>query len=292
MANARAIIKRRRAVQNISKITRTMQLIATARFQKAHNKVVAARPYTEKLMEMVNHLQLYAESSVDFSCPLLLVPDEVRRIRLLIITSNRGLCGGFNSNVVRAAQEFIKERREEGQDVVVDVVGKKGISHIKYLSIPVERTYLLPDEVPYLEVEKIAEGYINLFIERSVDAVAVAYMRFFSSSVQRPEILQLLPLQLKAKEGDSNRHVNYEYIPSPQDIFDSLLPEAIKIVLYQCFMDSGISEQAARMVAMKTATDNAEEMIKSLTKQANRARQGQITRELSELISGAEALSA
>ncbi len=265
-----------------------MQLIATARFQKAHSKTLSARPYTEKIMEMVSHLSKYAEGTH----PLLTTPETIHNIALLIITSNRGLCGGFNASILRSAQRFLEERKADGQNVIIDVAGKKGIGHLKFLSISTEKEYLLPDEVPYSRVEELAERYIDLFTRGQVDAVAVAYMRFYSSSKQKPYILQLLPLQLPEvdEELPVKRYVNYEYIPSPAEIFDNLIPEAIKVALYQCFMESNISEQAARMVAMKSATDNAEEMVKRLTKQANKARQTQITRELSELMSGAEAL--
>ncbi len=291
MANARAILKRRKAVQNIHKITRTMQLIATARFQKAFNRTVSSKPYTEKITQLVGNLSRYAE----VRHPLLIVPEKVEKIDLLIITSNRGLCGGYNSNILHSAQAFVAERQKSGQQVSIDVVGKKGISHLKFLGISVEQSYLLADEVPYREAEQIAERYIERFASGQSQAVAVAYMQFVSSSKQKPAITQLLPMEIEQsseihKPGEAPEHYDYEFVPSPMEIMEELIPEAVKVALYQCFMDANVSEEVARMVSMKAATDNSEEMIKQLTRQENKARQSQITGELSELISGAEAL--
>ncbi len=291
MANARAILKRRKAVQNIHKITRTMQLIATARFQKAFNRTVSSKPYTEKITHLVSNLSHYGE----VRHPLLVVPETVEKIDLLIITSNRGLCGGYNSNILHTAHRFIDERQKAGQSVSIDVVGKKGISHLKFLGMNVEQTYLLPDVAPYRKVEQIAGRYIERFGSGQTQAVAVAYMQFISTSKQRPTVMQLLPMEIDESEqiykpGEAPEHYAYEFLPSPAEIMDELIPEAVRVALYQCFMDASVSEEVARMVSMKAATDNSEEMIKHLTRQANKARQSQITAELSELISGAEAL--
>ena len=159
----------------------------------------------------------------------------------------------------------------------------------------VEQTYLLADEVPYRNVEQIAQRYIERFSQEKIQAVAVAYMQFISSSRQKPTILQLLPMEIEeqetiAKPGETPEHYAYEFSPSAEEVMEELVPEAVKVALYQCFMDANVSEEVARMISMKAATDNSEEMIKHLTQQANKARQSQITSELSELIGGAEAL--
>jgi len=291
MANARAILKRKKAVQNIHKITRTMQLIATARFQKAFNRTVSAKPYTQKITQLVSNLSRYAE----VRHPLLIIPEKIENIDLLIITSNRGLCGGYNSNILHAAQKFIAERQKNGQKVSIDVVGKKGINHLKFLGMDIKQTYMLADGAPYRNVEQIAERYIDRFAQEKVHAVAVAYMQFFSSSRQKPAVIQLLPMEIESKEeipkpGETPEHYDYEFSPSSMEVMEELIPEAVKVALYQCFMDANVSEEVARMISMKAATDNSEDMIKQLTQQANKARQSQITSELSELIGGAEAL--
>jgi F-type H+-transporting ATPase subunit gamma len=290
MAKARAILKRRKSVQNIHKITRTMQLIANAQFQKAFKRTVAGKPYTQKIVEMVSNIAKF--TTVDH--PLLAVPKETRKVALLVLTSNRGLCGGYNSNVLFQGHQFANQQVAEGRELQLDVVGKKGLSYLKFLGLKIENFFKLPDEPNYAQVVQIAETYMDLFTSGKVDAVHVAYMQFLSTSRQTPQVMQLLPLQVaNGLEAALQVKLNYEYDFSPpaQDLLVELLPEAVKVALYQCFRDAVVSEQVSRMVAMKAATDNAEEMIKVLGRQANKARQGQITGELSELIGGTEALS-
>ncbi len=290
MAKARAILKRRKSVQNIHKITRTMQLIANAQFQKAFKRTVAGKPYTQKIVEMVSNIAKF--TPVDH--PLLAVPKETRKVALLILTSNRGLCGGYNSNVLFQAHQFANQQGAEGRDIQLDVVGKKGMSYLRFLGLKIENFFKLPDEPNYSQVVQIAEKYMDLFTSGKIDAVHVAYMQFLSTSRQTPQVMQLLPLQVaNGPEAALQVKLNYEYDFSPpaKDLLVELLPEAVKVALYQCFRDAAVSEHVSRMVAMKAATDNAEEMIKVLGRQANKARQGQITGELSELIGGTEALS-
>jgi F-type H+-transporting ATPase subunit gamma len=286
MAKARAILKRRKSVQNIHKITRTMQLIATARFQKAFNRTVSAKPYTAKIMDLVSNIARYTR----VQHPLIAVPPEVRKVVLLTLTSNRGLAGGYNS--LGRSQLFTQEQREQGREVQFDMVGKKGYAYLRFLGLKIENYFKLPDEVNYAQVVQIADQYMNLFTSGRVDGVYVSYMQFLSTSKQAPNVLQLLPLRVEAANGAAAVKWNYEFEFSPPagELLMELIPEAVKVVLYQCFRDAAVSEQVARMVAMKAATDNAEEMIKLLTRQANKARQAQITRELTELIGGAEAL--
>jgi len=289
MAKARAILKRRKAVQNIHKITRTMQLIATARFQRAFNKTVAGKPYTQKIMEMVSNIARYA--SVEH--PLLRTPERVGKVALLVITSNRGLAGGYNSGILHQSQDFYHEQKELDREIQLEVVGKKGQSYLKFLGLPIEQVIKLPDEPTYAQVEEIAERYMQQFTAGEVDGVYVSYMQFHSTSKQSPNLMQLLPMQIVEADAimPSKWNYEYEFNPPAGELLMELIPEAVKVALYQCFRDAAVSEQVARMVAMKAATDNAEEMIKHLGRQANKARQTQITGELTELIGGAEALS-
>ncbi len=290
MANARAILKRKKAVQNIHKITRTMQLIATARFRKAFTRAVSTKPYTEKLTELVANIA----GNTDTRHPLIAQPEGVSKIALLVISSNRGLCGGYNSNILHQAQAFMQERAKNNQQVILDAVGKKGVGHLKFLGKEIEKSYELPDEVSFQDSEKIAERYMHIYTSGEVQAVAVAYMQFHSTSKQSANILQLLPMQMtkaKPKVKSKEQSYSYEFSPSSDIVLDEIIPEAIKVALYQCFTDASVSEQVSRMVAMKAATDNAEKMIKLLNSEANKARQSQITSELSELIGGVEALN-
>ena len=287
MANRRELVKRRKAAKNIKKITRTMQLIATARFQAAFNRAVATRPYSDKLAELVGDLSRAAGGEIDH--PLMRTQDDVKRSALVIITSNRGLCGGFNSNVLRTAINHV-----DNADEVVDVhmIGKKGANYFKFLGRDMVETMTdLDENVRFDQVEPIGNNLIRRFVDGEISSVKVAYMRFHSTSRQAPEIMQLLPLAPDAVEGEEGGgSVEYEFSPEPRALLDDLLPASVRMRLFQCFTDAVVSEQVARMVAMKAATDAAGDMIKSLTQQYNRARQTHITMELLDIVGGASAL--
>lgn len=293
MASARLIVKRRKGVSNIRKITRTMQLIATARFQAAFNRAVATKPYTQKISELVAQLSRVAK---DVKHPLLEVNDQSKRAILLVLTGNRGFCGGYNAGVLRLALAEIQRIRESEMTCDLEVSGKKGIGYMKFLKQPMTHTYTQFEDKPkYDEVEKIADRFIAEYTTKKVDWVGVAYSRFVSTAVQVPTVAQLLPLQQdvvaeKSAPAAKAAEVQYEFSPPPAELMAELLPATLRVRLFQCFTDSAVSEQVARMVAMKSATDAAGDMIKSLTRQYNRARQSQITLELLDIVGGAEAL--
>lgn len=296
MANRRELVKRRKSVRNIRKITRTMQLIATARFQAALNRATASKPYTEKLAEMVRDIAGAAER-VDH--PLMRAPQDTSRSALIILTSMRGLCGGYNANILRTAIEHLNNQKELGRDVDVYVVGKKGIAYFRFLKRPMHERITNIGDVPRFEsVEPIANGLMDRFKSGEVGSVHVVYMRFFSASKQRPEVIQLLPLKQEITsdaqpDGEASGRVTaqYEFSPEPQSLLNELLPATVRIRLFQCFNEAAVSEQIARMVAMKAATDAAGDMITSISRQYNRARQTQITMELLDIVGGANALS-
>ncbi len=288
MANRRVLVKRRKAVRNIRKITRTMQLIATARFQAAFNRAMATKPYTEKLAELVADLSRAAGS---VSHPLLETNDAPRSA-LVVLTSNRGLAGGYNANVLRSAVEHLDRLTAAGIATDVNMVGKKGVSFFKFLRRPMtEQTTTISDKPRFEQVEPIANALMDRFIRGEISSVHVAYMRFVSAGVQRPAVVQLLPLSTESAGGVEPRAVEYEFSPDPKQLLDELLPATVRVRLFQAFNDATVSEQVARMVAMKAATDAAADMIKSLTREYNRARQTQITMELLDIVGGANALS-
>lgn len=290
MANRRVLVKRRKAVRNIRKITRTMQLIATARFQAAFNRAMATKPYTEKLAELVADLSRAAGSVTH---PLLQTNDASRSA-LVVLTSNRGLAGGYNANVLRSAVEHLDRQTATGIATDVHMVGKKGVSFFKFLRRPMaEQTTTISDKPRFDQVEPIANALMDRFIRGEISSVHVAYMRFVSAGVQRPAVVQLLPLstQTEMAGGVEPRAVEYEFSPDPKQLLDELLPATVRVRLFQAFNDATVSEQVARMVAMKAATDAAADMIKSLTREYNRARQTQITMELLDIVGGANALS-
>ncbi len=296
MANRRVLVKRRKAVRNIRKITRTMQLIATARFQAAFNRAVATRPYTEKLAELVADLSR-AAGNVDH--PLLKTHDEVPRSALVVLTSDRGLAGGYNGNVLRSALGHLDQQAAQGITTDVHMVGKKGIAYFRFLRRAVaEQTSGIGDKPRFEQVEGIANDLMDRFIRGEIASVHVAYMKFLSAGQQRPVVVQLLPLAPDANagvekvEGDAGpAPVQYEFSPDPKQLLDELLPAVVRVRLFQAFNDATVSEQVARMVAMKAATDAAGDMIKALTREYNRARQTQITMELLDIVGGANALS-
>lgn len=290
MANRRVLVKRRKSVRNIRKITRTMQLIATARFQAAFNRAVATKPYTEKLAELVADL---SRAAGNVEHPLLQTHDDVNNSALIVITSDRGLAGGYNSNVLRAAVGHIEEQRGRGITPRVHMVGRKGINFFKFLRREVaEQTTGLGDKPRFEQIEPIANDLMDRFIRGEIASVHVAYMRFHSAGVQRPAVVQLLPLSTEQQgEETEARPVEYEFSPDPKQLLDELLPATVRVRLFQAFNDAIVSEQVARMVAMKAATDAAGDMIKALTREYNRARQTQITMELLDIVGGANALS-
>ena len=289
MAKARAIVKRRKAVRNIRKITRTMELIATARFKRAMDRATEAAAYTKKIAEIVSDL---SKVDLDFSHPLLQTPDEEKNSILLVLTSNRGLCGGYNAGVLRQAQTRIREAESNLQ---LEVAGKRGISYLKFKGHDLAEAYTQFDDRPtFEEVETIANRFIDWFISGKIDRLDVAYMRFHSASRQTAVVETLLPIgQLTGSDEESTgntTNIDYEFLPSAQEILEEIVPASFKAQLLKCFLDASVSEQISRMVAMKGATENADDMIRNLSQQYNRARQSQITNELAEIIGGMLAL--
>ena len=295
MAQLREIKKRIKAVGNIQRITKTMQMIATARFQAAVRRSQATRPYTDKLYEIAGELASAGGSGED-GHPLLSAPSVVKSKKLvLVISSNRGLCGAYNANVLRTAATYLKS---DSADIELEVVGKKGLAFFRFAGRAVAAGHThFTDKPSYESVEELGNSYIDRFVAGEFDSVHVVYMRFISNAKQTPEVLQLLPLKPPAVEdsgeaasgGDSESI--YEYSPDPATLLSELLPLTVKSTLFQAFNDAVVSEQISRMVAMKAATDNAGKMGKNLKRSFNRARQAQITTELSEIIAGAAALS-
>ncbi len=290
MANRRQLTKRRKAVRNIRKITRTMQLIATARFQAAFNRAVAARPYTEKLAELVRDL-----SGPNVLHPLMQANEKATRSAVVVLTSMRGLCGGYNANVLRKTVEHIDGLKRNGVETDVHMVGKKGVNYFRFLRRAMsEQTTSLGDAPRFDQVEPIANDLMARFERGEIASAYVVYMRFLSASKQRPHVLRLLPLSREEtveEKPSSSSAPQYEFSPDPESLLNELLPATVRVRLFQCFNDAVVSEQIGRMVAMKAATDAAADMITALTRKYNRARQTQITMELLDIVGGANALA-
>jgi F-type H+-transporting ATPase subunit gamma len=289
MAKTRELVRRRKAITNIRKITRTMELIATARFKTALDRATEAAAYTRKIAELAADL---AASAGDVSHPLLEARTEVKNTRLLVLCSNRGLCGGYNAGILRIANGRIREIRAEDETLHLDLSGKRAISSYRYQGIAAEHSYTKFEDKPkFAEVNEIAERYIREYVSGQIDRVEIAYMKFHNAARQAPVVETLLPLSAvsegKPKTGPL---VEYEFLPAAKEILEQIVPESFKVRLFKCFLDSAVSEQIGRRVAMKAATEAAGDMIKELSRQYNRARQAQITKEIAEIVGGAEAL--
>ncbi len=292
MAGVREIKSRIKAVRNIRRITKTMQMIATSKFARAQQRATATKPYSEGVYELVTEL---ASKAGNISHPLIDGPTGGAKgpIVHLVITSDRGLCGPYNGNVLRTA---VRTVRAESGAKRIEVVGRKGLSFLRFNGVEVSEHHTQFGDTPAFEdVERLAQSYMDRFSRGEISGVRISYMRFESTARQRPEVLQLLPLKPPTGEAseqtsDGGRLVEYEFTPEPAVLLEDLLPVTVKTTLFQCFNDAVVSEHVARMVAMKAATDNAGKMGKSLQQKYNRARQAQITTELTEIISGAAAL--
>ncbi|HEY0009920.1 MAG TPA: ATP synthase F1 subunit gamma [Tepidisphaeraceae bacterium] len=324
MAKARAIVKRRKAVRNIRKITRTMQMIATAKFQKSLKRAVGTKPYALKIRELVADV---AESAGEVDHPLLRKVDPARatkRVAFVLLTSNRGLAGGYNGNVIRTSIQYIRQLEAQGLTVDLYVVGKKGVSYLTFTKRPITDKVAVSDPPKFAEAQTLAETLMDQFASGRIDGVYIGYMNFISTGSQKPDVMPLLPLvtldetiqgisqqisekEAQAKAGildasreavtadrtaDTASETVYEFSPNATELLNELIPLAVKTAFFQTFLDAATSEHVARMVAMKAATDNAEEMQKALSLQYNRARQSQITTELSEIMGGVEAMKS
>jgi len=291
MAKARAIVKRLKAVKNIRKITKTMELIATARFKKAMDRATEAAAYTKKISEIVADL---SATNLTFTHPLLKAHETQTNGILLILTSNRGLCGGYNGAVLRPALARQKELKAS-LNLSVECSGRRGLAFLKYQQINVTEQFTNFEDKPgFDEVEAIANRYIELYCSGKLDRLDIAYTKFENAARQRAVVETLLPIGSLggAAAKSDEKKIDYEFLPSAGEILEEIVPAAFKARLFKCFLDAAVSEQIARRVAMKAATENAGDMIKSLSMQYNRARQSQITSELSEIIGGAAALEA
>jgi F-type H+-transporting ATPase subunit gamma len=290
MANRRLLVKRLKAVRNIRKITRTMELIATSRFKKAMDRATEAAEYTRKISEIVGDL---GKANLKVTHPLLERRTEEHRSVLLVLTANRGLCGGYNASVLRQTLAHIRELKEKGIEYSLEVSGKRGIKFLNYQKIAMQKQYTTFEDQPsFAAVEELGSRFVEDYIAGRIDRLDVAYTQFQSSAKQFAVVESLLPIaNLGGETGSaSEAEIDYEFLPSAKEILAEIVPAAFRAKLFKCFLDAAVSEQIARMVAMKGATENADEMAGTLKQQYNRARQAGITSELAEIIGGAAAL--
>jgi F-type H+-transporting ATPase subunit gamma len=290
MAKSREIVKRRKSVNNIRKITNTMEMIATSRYKRTFNQSVGSAPYTREISDLVTAL---ADCECAREHPLLKPNEKADRAVLLVLTSNRGLCGGYNGHILRQAISQLRDLDSRNKSVDLWISGKKGIRFFQFLGRPASKAYTeFGDRLMYDAMDAMADELIGQYSRGEISTVRVVYSKFLTSSYHA-EMLELLPFSHVSPPAEDKpiiRAGEYIFSPSESAIFEELIPMAVRSALYQCFSDAVVSEHLARMRAMKAATDNADQMNKALTRLYNRARQTQITSELMDIIGGVEAL--
>jgi len=294
MAKPRELKRRIRSVQNTRKITKTMELVSTSKLKRAQDRVVGARPYAQALAEVIG--ELYSPALAE-RFPLLRQPAHgVRRAAVVLITSNRGLCGAFNANLIREARRRMKELEDQGAQVDLHLIGKKGIGFFKFTRrAAASQRVDIGDRPTAAHAAEVMQPLIAQFTAGTLDAVDVVFAKFNSAVSTPATTLRILPVTPpkadRGKDGTMERSINYILKPSAEAILESLLPLYVRNQLYRALVETAAAEHGARRTAMKNATDAGGDMLDLLQRTFNRARQGQITQELAEIVGGAEALN-
>ena len=296
----RSLRRRIKSVQSTKKITRAMELIAASRIVKAQQRVAAARPYSEQITEVIRNL---AAGGAGLDHPLLTERETVSRVAMVVLSADRGLAGAYNSSVIRAAERGIQEHQSQSRDYSLVLAGRKAEGYFRYRGYEIDSAFSGFSEKPtYEDARQVAAAVMEPYEAGETDQVEMAYTKFLSLGTQKVVVTRLLPLEKEALEeakagagarsgdGDSGPSADYEFEPEPGQILERLVPRYVEGRVFAALLDASASEQAARQRAMKAATDNAEELIKSLSIVANKVRQAGITTEIMEIVGGAEAL--
>jgi F-type H+-transporting ATPase subunit gamma len=278
------IRRRIRSVKNTQQITKAMKMVAAAKLRRAQERMYAARPYAAGLRQVLASVS----TRVDITAhPLLQVREPEKNVVVIVVTADRGLCGAFNSNVIRAAQNFVREQSFQGVELLT--IGRKAGDFFRRRSIPIRRNVFFAEALAINVAKEIADGLINDFIDGKIDGVYVVYNEFKSLIAQHVRAERLLPIAREFEADPNVPAIDYLYEPGPEQILSDLLPKHIEFQLYRVFLESAAAEQGARMTAMEAATKNASDMINFLTLTYNRIRQAAITKEIIEIVSGASA---
>ncbi|MFD1427238.1 F-type H+-transporting ATPase subunit gamma [Kroppenstedtia sanguinis] len=286
--NMRDIKRSISSVQSIKQITKAMEMVAAAKLRRAQEKAESSRPYTDKLREVIASVA----SATDGVQHPMLISRPVKKTGYLVITSDRGLAGGFDGNVLRTLIQIVNERHASKDEYVVFVLGRKGADFLKRRDIPVVGEVTgLPDSPEFSDIKAVVSQSVGMYAEEEYDELFLVYNEFINPVTQRPVEKRLLPLaDLEEEEKEGGLKALYEYEPSPEEVLSTLLPRYAETLIYSALLESKASEFGARMAAMGNATDNATEMIGAYTLKYNRARQAAITQELAEIVGGASAL--
>ncbi len=287
MPTLRDIKRRIRAVNNTRQITKAMKMVAAAKLRRSQTRMLEMRPYADKMNAVLRSLARGAESAAH---PLLAFRPR-KTIEVLVITSDRGLCGAFNSNILKTAQKVVAELRKDNFEVVFSVIGKKAADFCKRRNIPMRGSWTgISGRVTYAHAQEVANDIIENYIGETVDEVVLIYNEFKSVISQQVSVKRLLPLVSPEAGEDTEPAMDFLYEPSQEEIFNVLLPKNVEIQIFRALLESQASEEAARMTAMGNATKNADDMVSRLTLQYNKARQASITKELMDIVGGVEAL--
>jgi len=289
MASLKDIRRRIASVENTKQVTRAMQMVSAAKLRKAQDRIIGARPYAEKMEEMVRNLA--ARVGEDVTHPLLDVR-EVKNVHLVLFTSDRGLCGSFNTNLIKKAEAFVAEVRENGQEISISAVGRKGHDYFRKRGHTIRQKILgLGSEDDFNTAQAMSKDIIDSYTGGEFDRVALLFSQFFSPVRQRPVLQELLPLSTGAEDAETfGYQKEFIFEPPAPELLQVILPRFVEVQVFRAVLDSLASEHGARMTAMENATTNAEEMVDNLTLEYNRARQEAITTELMDIVGGAEAL--
>ncbi|NGQ95561.1 F0F1 ATP synthase subunit gamma [Brevibacillus sp. SYP-B805] len=280
----RELRRRIKSVKNTRQITKAMKMVAAAKLRRAQEKAEAARPYANKIQEIIASI---ASGTTAVKHPML-QSRPVKKTGYIVITSDRGLVGGYNANMIRKVLQTIDEKHKSKDEYAIFVIGRKGRDYFRKRNYPViEEVVGLPETPTFADIKKIASGAVELFATGQIDELYICYNEFRSAISQIPTITRLLPLD--AVGGNADRKVNYEYEPSAEEVLAVLLPKYAETLVYSALLDAKASQWGAQMTAMGNATDNASEMIDRYTLEYNRARQAAITQEISEIVAGANA---
>jgi F-type H+-transporting ATPase subunit gamma len=286
MANLKDIRRRIRSVQSTQQITKAMKMVSAAKLRRSQENMFAARPYAEKMLEVLNSLATRADQGTH---PLLEVREE-KVVHVVVMTADRGLCGAFNTNILRHAGHFLDELMQEGRTVALHVVGRKARDYFKRRQYPLESQWVgLFTKIKYEDADAIASQLISLYAEKKCDAIYMIYNQFKSVIAQKLVEEKVLPIA-RLPVSDPDLGPDYLYEPTQQELFETLLPRHVTFQVFRAILESGAAEHGARMTAMESATNNARDMIDRLTLYANRVRQAAITKEIIEVVSGAQAL--
>jgi len=287
MPTLRDIKRRIKAVHSTSKITKAMKMVAASKFRKAQQRMFELRPYADRMSAVLSSLAGGVESEIH---PLLAVRPR-QKVDIIVLTSDRGLCGAFNSNILRTASKHISHLKKEGFEVNVSAIGRKAVDYFKRRNVPLKKSWTgISGRISYANAQEIAADIIESYTNETTDEIILAYNEFKSVAAQKVVVTRLLPLASIEATAETLPVFNFIYEPSKEDIFNNLLPKNVEIQVFRALLESQASEEAARMSAMENATKAANDMINSLTLQFNKARQASITKELMDIVGGVEAL--